>query len=174
MVKIAGREIEKTLFEDYIVLPQTGEDIVVKARAVPDYTEFEKLCPLPTPPGKQTREGFIPDREDDTYKLRLGQYGLQKIGWLALHSLYEFEWETVMESNPKTWVKWEDELHAAGFTTMETGLIFGLILDVNNLNENKLKAARESFSRGQEQARSDSCGPEEGPSDTQSGEPVTG
>ena len=174
MVKIAGKQIEKTLFEDFIVLPQNNEDIVIKARAVADYDEFEKLCPLPKPPGKQTRDGFIPDNNDDTHKLRVAQYGLQKIGWLAIQSLYEFEWETVEESNPKTWVRWEKELLASGFTTVEVGLVLSLILDVNHLNESKMKEARDSFLRGQEQAQSESYGQTDEPNDSQSGEPANG
>jgi len=172
MVKIAGQTIEKELFEDFIVLPQTGNDIVIKARAVPNYEEFEALCPLPKPPGKQTREGFVQDSTDATYKLRVEQYALQKLGWLALRSLYEFEWETVEDENPKTWSKWEQELWDSGFTSQETNHILGLVLDVNNLNEGKMKQARDSFLRGQEQEQSDSCGPEEGPTSTPSGEPA--
>jgi len=173
MVKIAGKPVEKTLFEDVIVLPQSGgNDIVVKARAVPSYEEFEALCRIPKPPGRQTREGFVRNTEDPTYKQQVEQFGLQKLGWLAIKSLYEFEWDIVEDENPKTWPKWEDELLAAGFTTQETSQILGLVLDVNNLNEMKMKVARDSFLRGQEQAQSESCGPEDGPTSTQSGEPA--
>lgn len=172
MVKIAGKQVEKTLFEDFIVLPQVDEDIIIKARAVPSYEEFEALCPLPKPPVKHTRNGTVQNTDDETFKLRVEQFALQKLGWLAMKSLYEIEFETLEPENPKTWPRWEKELQDSGFTTNETSHILGLVLDVNNLNEAKMKEARDSFLHGQEQEQSDSCGPEDGPTSTPSGEPA--
>ena len=157
-IKIAGQEIDSGLPEDFIVLrPDTNNEIVVHARAFRDFDEFHAVCPIPEPPGRQERgRGWVPNLEDKTFKQRMEQHNLQRVGWMAIQSLYEFEWSTVEAEHPKTWSKWETEMKDSGFTQIECNLILALILDVNGLNEAKMKEARESFLRGQEEGLSDS------------------
>lgn len=174
MVKIAGKEVTRALHEDVLVLPRgDDEPIVVRARAVVDFDAFNDMCPLPKPPGKLTKDGFVPNTEDETYKKRMEQYGLQRVGFLVVNSLQEFEWDTVQEDNPKTWTKWEDELKDAGLTNVECNLIMGLVLEVNSLDDAKLKSARESFLRGQAQEANESSSPTSEQDDSQSGEHVS-
>jgi hypothetical protein len=152
-IKIAGQEIDQTLPEDFIILrPDTGKEVLIKARAFRDFDEFNAVCPLPEPPGRQERgKGWVTNPNDPTFKQRMEQHSLQRVGWMILQSLYEIEWETVDSENPKTWPKWEEELKDSGFTQIECNLLIALILDVNGLNEEKMKLARESFLRGQEE-----------------------
>lgn len=159
-IKIAGKEITTKANEDFLVLPRgDDEPIVIKAKAVSDLEEFNKLCPEPKPPGKLTKDGFVPNTNDDTYKHRMEQYALQRVGYLVFKSLVptEIEWITVDPNNPKTWSKWDEDLKNSSFTAIECNHIIALVLSVNNLDEAKLKAARDSFVRGQAEALKDTA-----------------
>lgn len=175
-IKIDGQTVPSAKNEDVLVLPRGTGSIVIKARALPDLDPFNKMCPEPKPPGVQTRDGFVPNTQDDTYKKRFEQHNLQRIGYMVLHTLEptNMEWETVIADNPKSWPKWEEELKESGFTNVECNLILGLVMDVNSLNEAKLKEARASFLRGQVQEQSESPSPSSEPSDSPSGKPATG
>lgn len=150
-IKIAGQSVEPGLPEDLIILrPDSKSEIVIRARAFADFDEFHALCPIPEPPGRQERgRGWVPNLDDKTYKQRMHQHGLQRVGWMALQSLYEIQFETVQSDNPKSWVNWEKELKDSGFTQVECNLMLALVLDVNGLNEAKMSLARDSFLRGQ-------------------------
>lgn len=174
-IKIAGKEVPAALNEDVLVLPRGDEAIVIRARALVDIDEFAKLCPDPKPPGKLTKDGWEPNLNDDTYKKRVEQHNRQRAAYMVLHSLAptEIEWETVDIDNPKTWVKWEDELKESGFTNVECNLILQLVMDVNSLNDAKLKAAKDSFLLGLAQVSSEQSSQTSEQSDTPSGEHVS-
>jgi len=171
-IKIAGQEIEAVLPEDLIILrPGTDNEIIIRARAFRDFDEFHAVCPVPEPPGRQERgRGWVPNLQDQTYKQRMEQHALQRVGWMAIKSLYEIEWTNVDIDKPKTWAGWEDELKESGFTSVECNLIMALVLDVNGLNESKMQMARESFLRGQEVAQSESSSQTSEQKSSQSGE----
>lgn len=173
-IKIAGQEIDQTLPEDFIVLRGgTDQEVVIRARAFRDWDEFNKLCPMPEAPGRHERgKGFVRNFEDKTYKDRVLQRSRQQVGWMVLQSLYEVEWETVESDNAKTWPRWEEELKNSGFTQIECNLIIALVMDVNSLNEDKMREARESFSRGQEAAQNDSSSQTSEQESTPSGVPA--
>lgn len=171
-MKIGGKEVEAYLHEDVLILPRGESALVIRAKAIPDFDEFNKICPTPKPPGGLTKDGWVPDTEDDTFKKRVEQHAIQRIGWMMIMSLQEVEWDTVDIDNPKTWHKWEDDLRDAGFTTVEANHILALVLEVNSLNDVKLKEARDSFLRGQEQALSESSSQTSEQNDSQSGEPA--
>lgn len=137
-----------------MVLPRGEASIVFRAVGVPDLEEFHKLCPEPKPPGKLTKDGFIPDEKDPAYKEILANHNKQRISWLAINTLRvsEIEWDTVKPENPKTWNNWESDLRNAGLTQVEVNLVGQLVLDANSLNEDKLVKAREVFQRGRVQA----------------------
>jgi hypothetical protein len=175
-IKIDGQAVPTAMNEDVLVLPRGNSTVVIKARALLDLDSFNKVCPEPKPPGRQTRDGFVPNTNDDTYKKRLDQHHLQRIGYMVLHTLEptNIAWEMVLADNPKSWPKWEDELKESGFTNVECNLILGLVLDVNSLNEAKLKEARASFLRGQVQEQNGSPSQSSEQSDSLSGKPANG
>jgi hypothetical protein len=147
---------------------------VFEARALRDWDEFNALCPEPKPPGIRTRDGFVPDKDDPTYKQILTNYKAQQFAFLVIKSLEpsEIEWTIVDPSNPSTWRKWSDELQQADFTQIEVNRVIQLVLDANCLNEDRLKEARELFVRGRQQAEADFSGPLTELGFGQSGEPA--
>lgn len=173
-MKIDGKEVPKSLNEDILVLPRGDSHIVFRARALRDIEDFSKLCPEPEPPGKLTKDGWIPNTNDETFKHRMKQYNLQRAGYMVIHSLEptNIEWDQVDPNNPKTWTKWDEELKEAGFTNVECNLIMQLVMDVNSLNDAKLKEARESFLRGQAQVSEKQSSQTSELNGSQPGEPV--
>ncbi len=172
-MKISGQIITQQVNSDILVLPRGEDVIVIKAQAISNYDEFEKLCPVPEAPGKLTRDGFIPNLEDETYKGKVERHGVQRVGWMVINSLLEIDWDKVDKANPKTWPKWEDDMKDAGFSSVERNLILGLVLEVNSLDERKLKSARESFIRGQEQAANESDSQTSEQKSSSSGKPAS-
>jgi hypothetical protein len=158
-MRIGGVEVNG-LPREILVLPRGDQEIVFEACALADWDEFNALCPEPKPPGIRTRDGFVPDKDDPTYKQILTNYKAQQFAFLVIRSLEpsEVEWEIVDVSNPSTWKKWSDELQEAGLTQIEVNRVIQLVLDANCLNEARLKEARELFVRGRQQAEADSSG----------------
>lgn len=149
-MKIAGQEVSGPHVET-LVLPRGDEDVIVfRAQAVQDFDEFEKLCPEPKPPGKRTKEGFVPNLNDETYRSVLQSHNERRIAYLVVCSLEpsKIEWETVDISNPKTWMNYVEEFKAAGFSTIEINRIVQVVMSANALDEVKLQQAREVFLRG--------------------------
>lgn len=173
-MKIGGVELNGPN-EEVLVLPRLSGNIVIRARAVSDLSEFEKLVPEPTPPGKLTKDGWVPQVDDETYQKKVEHYSTQKFAYIVLKSLEpsEIEWEGVDLANPQTWKNWTTELMAAGISAIEVNRITACVMQANALDERKLKEAREVFLRGLAEAQSASSGHPTEPESTQSGEPVT-
>lgn len=149
-MKIAGETITRELNTDVLVLPRGDDFVVVKAQAIAEMDEFEKLCIAPEAPGRLVaKKGFVKNEDDPTYKEQMKQYGMQRIGWIVINSLLDIEWDNVDYEVPKTWTKWETDMKDAGFSSGERNLVLGLVLTVNSLDEQKLEDARESFIQGQ-------------------------
>lgn len=161
--------------EELLVLPRDEGDLVFRAKALPDMDEFYKLCPEPEPPGKLTKDGWVPDEGDPNYKTVVANYVKQRVGYMVVHSLApsNIEWASVEPHNPKTWGRWDEELKAAGLTQREVNLVWELVISANALSEDKLKKARESFLRGQAAGRAKSSGLHTEPQTTPSGEPAS-
>jgi hypothetical protein len=173
-MKIAGQKVSKQVHTDVLVLPRGSDDpIVFTAQGIADFKPFEAMCPLPEPPGRLTKDGFIPNTKDETYVSQMENHNRQRVGWMVLTSLVDVEWDQADLDNPKTWPKWEDDMENAGFSSIERNLVLGLVLDVNQLDDKKLKAARESFIQGQEQARNASSSLTSEPKSTPSGDPAS-
>lgn len=173
-IKIAGQEVPQTPHEDVLVLPRGEISIAIRARAIGDFDEFTKICPDPKAPGVLVKGGgFEPNTKDKTYVAMLDQHNVRRIGWMVIRSLQEIEWDKVDTDDPKTWELWQEDFRDSGFTTVECNLVLGLVLDVNALNEDKLKQARESFIQGQVQAESESASRNSEPESTPHGEPVS-
>lgn len=167
-IKIAGKEVSTQANEDFIILTRGEDSIIIRARALQDMDEFLDAVKEPKPPGKLVRGEWKDNVEDPTYKQRMETFSKQRAGFLVIRSLEpsEIEWETVVDDDPKTWPNWEDDLKNSGFTNVECNHILTLVMGVNQLDEAKMKAARESFLRGQEAESEKSPGPNTEQSDT--------
>lgn len=172
-MRIGGVEV-KGPNEEILVLPRLEQDIVIKARAVTSMSEFEKLCPEPKPSGKLTKDGFVPELNDETYLQKVSHHSNQRFAYLVLQSLLpsDIEWETVQLDNPKTWTNWDQELRDAGFSDVEVNRIITCVMQANALDDAKLKAAREVFLLGRAENEEKSSGLQTEQKTMQSGTPA--
>jgi hypothetical protein len=149
-MKIGGVQVSKC--EELLVLPRgNGDDIPFRAKAVAINEEFDSLVPMPVAPMIQTKEGKSRDYSDAEYKKAVARRSEQRFAFLCIKSLEpsEIEWETVDLEKPATWVKWSDELMAAGISETECNRIVGIVMIANSLDEDKIEEARKAFLRGQ-------------------------
>ena len=153
-MKIAGVDPSTLPAVETLVFPRDGQFIVFTARGLPDLDEFEALCPLPTPPAKMTPKGITPDLDDKGYLSVMDEWNKRRISYFIVKSLEpsEIEWDTVKMDQPNTWANWSIDLKNGGFSKAECNLVFNLCFSANSLDEDKLKAARESFRHGQQGA----------------------
>jgi hypothetical protein len=160
--------------EKILVIPRDGAPLVFRARALPDMNEFQALCPLPTPPGSLTKDGWVPNPNDPTYRTVLENHAKKRLAYLVIRTLEpsNIEWDTVDPNNPKTWANWDADLKKAGLIQNERNLVLDLCVDCNVLSEDKIKSARESFLLGQAQAQAASPGQTSEPVNTPSGPPA--
>ena len=80
-MKIGGIDPTTLPSEVFLVLPRGDQEIVFRAQPVKDMDAFEALCPRPTPPGKMTREGWVPLDNDPTYQTVLAAWANQRLGY---------------------------------------------------------------------------------------------
>lgn len=172
-MKIGGKTVTAPP-KELLVLHREPENIVFWGQAIPDMEEFHTLCPLQDPPGKLTKDGWVPDSNDPGYLTVLENHGKQRLGYMVIHTLEpsEIEWDTVKVDNPKTWTNWEADFLKAKFTQIEIQRIIQLVLDANSLNEEKLARAREDFLRGRVQVQQPISSPSTAPESLPSGEPA--
>jgi hypothetical protein len=175
-MKIAGIDPTSLSNEVLLVLPRGDKEIVFRAKGLPDMSGFEALCPYPKPPGKFTKEGWIPNLTDPTYQQVLGEWAKKRLGYMVLKSLApsEVEWDTVNENDPRTWAGWEEDLKGGGLTQIECNRVLALVLEANALDEAKLQKAREVFLAGQAPMPPEFSGPATEPANTPSGTPANG
>ena len=175
-MKIGGIDPSTLPVEELLVLPRGDQQVVFRAIGVPDYDEFDEFCPTPKPPGKLTKDGWVPNMEDDGYQEILAIHEKKRLAWMVIKSLSPsaIEWDTVNLDNPSTWVNWKKDLKAAGFSQVECNRIMHLVLQANCLDEKKLQKAREVFQLGQQPVPSEFAGQSIEPEITPSGEPVEG
>lgn len=152
-MKLDGRKIEG-LNEEFIVIPRKDKDIVLRARAIPGYEEFEQMVQLPKPPIKMMPKGKkVSDFENPRYKAGVQDYAMKRTHWLILKSLEatdNLEWETVIMGDPDTWSNFEKEMRDSGFSEVELMKIIQMVMAANGLDETKLEKAREDFLLSQE------------------------
>jgi hypothetical protein len=148
-MKISGIEVTKN--EALLVLPRDNGDIPIRATAVAINEEWEKKCPEPVAPMLQTKDGNNPDFSDETYKESMERRGKLRFALMIIRSLEpsNIEWEEVDVDKPATWLKWDEELMAAGLSEVECNRILGLVMEANSLDEAKIKEARAAFLLGQ-------------------------
>jgi len=147
-VKIHGKKIDGPK-EQLVVIPRPSGDVVFKARAVRDFSDFDKICPLPTPP-EVIRPGGVRslDPEDLDYKKKLDEWARNKSTWMIVKSLDAtpgLEWDTIDWAKSETWKNYETELMEAGFSAAEMARIIGIVMDACGLNQEKIDEATERF-----------------------------
>lgn len=177
-MKYKGQKLEGPA-EDYIVFPRRSGDIVFCVRAILNYGECEKLDPKPEPPmrllpgGKAGRQQA--NVEDPKYKKALDDWASRRTYYMIIKSLEpseDVEWENVKLSDPSTWTLVDKELEDAGFTASEATMLIRKIMEVNGLDESKIKEATDSFLAGQVAMQSKLISQDSEQSDTPSGEPA--
>jgi len=177
-MKLFDKKIEGPNIE-LIVIPRGGDkqDIVLQAAAIMDFTPFEQTCPEPKPPMKILKGGAREyNLEDVGYKQALSRWGDQKVAWMVIESLKAtpgLEWETIVPSNPKTWLLYIDELKASGFSLIEIQRITNGVFAANCLNEQRVEEARKNFLRGPQDQLVDTSGPSTEQPSTSSGKPAS-
>ncbi len=147
-MKMNGKEISGPNIE-YVVIPRHTGDLVFKAQAVLDMSEFENLVKLPKPGKKMMAGGkIVDDREDATFRSGVKDYADKRYAFIILKSLSAtegLEWSTVRLSDPETWLGWEKEMEKSGFTFNEINLIQVGVASANGLSQEKLDEARARF-----------------------------
>lgn len=148
-MKIGGVKVSPNV--EYLVLPRPDGDLVFIARSVSVNEEFEKIVPEPTPPGVRTKDGFQRDYKDKSYHQQIEAREEKRMAFMVLKSIEgsDIEWDKVDMDKPETWVGWDKEMHEAGLSEYETNRIVNTVMAANSLDEEKIKAARASFLRGQ-------------------------
>jgi hypothetical protein len=152
-MKLHGQKIDGPNVE-IIVLPRGNDkpDIIFRAQAILDSKEFDKLCPVPEPPGRIMKGGKKElNFNDSAYQAEMRRYADKRVAWMVLESLKAtegLEWETVTLNDHTTWLKYEDELKAAGFSYIEVQRIQNGVFTANCLNEAKVEEARQNFLHG--------------------------
>lgn len=119
------------------------------AHAVLDYSEFDRLVPLPKKRVRVTPNGEESDIEDDVaYIAASGKRRELDLDYMCIKSLAAtpgIEWDTVKINEPNTWANWRVDLQKSGFSRVEINRIFGGVCQANALDEDFVKAARDSF-----------------------------
>jgi hypothetical protein len=161
--------------QEILILPRGEQVLVIRAQAV-NLDEFDALCPEPKPPGKLTKDGWIPNLLDESYQQIIANHNEKRIAYLVVKSLEpsDIEWEKVQIGNPRTWTDYVQDFKAAGLTTIEINRIVQCVMQANSLDEAKLEQARKSFLAGQVQALNASSGQPIAPANMLSGELVKG
>lgn len=148
-MKIKGKKIEGPN-EAIIVIPRsTGNDIILKARAVLDMGVFDKMCPMPVPPQRMLAGGrMVPNLKDKGFLQQIDKHSTQRLSWIILTSLEAtegLEWEKVKLDDPSTWEEFRVEMKESGFADIEINRVIAECINVNALNEDKIEEARDRF-----------------------------
>jgi hypothetical protein len=174
-MRIGGIDPNTLPKEEFLVLPRGEEMIVFRATGVPNYDEFNALCPSPKVPMKLVKGSREPNLDDKDYKSLIAIYNTNRIGWLVVKSLEpsNIEWDTVKPDKPSSWKNWETDMQKNGFNQVECNRVTQLVFQANCLDEDKLNQARENFLRGQQPEPSESSGQSTEPETTLSGKPAS-
>ncbi len=172
-MKIGGRTVEGP-HEEILVLPRGENPIVIRAKAVLDLDEFETICPEPKPPGKLTKEGWVPNKDDPSYRQLVSMHTDKRIAYMVIRSLEpsEIEWDSVKIEDPRTWLNYIKDFREAGLATVEINRIIQLVMVANALDETKLEEARKVFLLGQRPAPDQYSGQNSEQPNSPSGEPA--
>ena len=164
-----------------VVFPRTdSDDIVITVGPVLDYSEFEAICPEPKPkvrrfPGKS---GKAPESatDDPRFVAKVAERAKYQTYWMLIQSLSYtegLEWEIVDLEKPETWLKFEEELRASGFSMGEISRIMGEINIVCGLDQDKIDEATAAFLASEEEPQNNESSPSEEQQSTPPGEPAS-
>lgn len=146
-MKINGKQISGPPTE-VVVIPRGTEELVIRAQAVLDFADLEKLNPMPQAPMKLLPGGETQQNvEDPDYQKRIMEWAQQKTDWMILKSLSATEgldWETVEMDDPKTWSNYRKELDTT-FTPGEMAKILEAVMTACGLNQSKIEEATKRF-----------------------------
>jgi len=147
-MKIKGKKIEGANIEIIAIPRGSGDDIILKARAILDMAPFEKMCPPPRPPMRKIDGVDVPNLRDKDYQQQVNKYAEKRMAWMTITSLEateDLEWEKVDAGDPSTWLYLRLELKEAGFSDIEVNRIIAGVVSANALSEAKVEEARERF-----------------------------
>lgn len=155
-MKLQGKTIEGVNEID-IIIPR-GNDIsnaiVLKARAILDWSLLDKLLPAPKPRVKILPGGKRElDEKNPEFVKRREDYWARRSIWIVLESLKAtpgLEFEKVIYEKPDTYLDFEKEMKEAGFSFVEVQRIIAGCMQVNALSEQMLDQARADFLSFQE------------------------
>jgi len=147
--EIKGRNIEVVVFRRPVLEDGSCGNIAFKAEAIPDYKEFDKMCPQPEPP-EILRPGGVrtSNLKDKRFLAALDIWASKKTAYVVLKSLQAtegLEWENVDMKNPETWSLYRKELTDSDFTDNEVAKIIEIVGIANSMDDGMLDAAREDF-----------------------------
>jgi len=135
-----------------------GKDVFeLNIASILDYTEFDKIVPLPKPPlvSKISTGSQYQDYNDIRYRVKFEEYVQQKSNYAVIKGLQAtegLEWGTVRIEEPDTWKNIQDDLRTC-FTEGEIVDIMEGVREANNPTEAKQKEAFDSFFATQEQEK---------------------
>lgn len=111
--------------------------------------EYTKLYPLPKAPMiRKPGKPPYPDYNDEEYKKKVLEHQKQRLAHNFLKSIAAtptLTWDTVDLEKPETWVNWDTELDAAGFTQSEKNLLFEGYMKANTLSDEHVAKATQDF-----------------------------
>jgi len=151
-MKIGGHKISGRNIVVIPILRGTG-NFFLKAGAIADYEDFEKLCPVTKAPMimRAGETQAVPDVADPEYLKKIDERNTRRTSWMIIQSLNDtedIEWETVKFEDPTTWINWSKELKESGFADTELVRIMNAVLEANSLDEEKVEQARKDFLAG--------------------------
>ena len=142
--------------EAVLVLPHRGANLVLRAQAIPDMTEFHLMCPKPIPPKILTKDGPKEDTDNEHYVSQMINFAQKRTAYLVVKSLEcsDIEWDTVDPLNPSTWARWDEDFRNAGLNEIQIQRIIDLVMEANSLDDEKIKWARDQvFAVGQQEPK---------------------
>jgi hypothetical protein len=161
-----------------VILPRPDGDLEFLIKAIDNFDEFEKLCPLPKPPAK-----ILPNNErventnDPAYVKKCEAYGVKRMAYIVVKGLMDgtpdLEWETVDISDNTTWSNFRKELRDSGLSDIEINRLVNGALVANSLSERAVEEARKRFLAGLQAPRDESSSLVDELASSQSGEPAS-
>ncbi len=150
-MKFLGIKIEKP--EPLpLVIPHNGTEIVFLAQLVDNYDEFDRLVKRPKPPKKLLAGGKEEsDFKDEDYLKAVNDWSDKRSIWMFIESLSvteDIEWELVDRQDPNTWLKFDEELKSAGFSSPVIERIKMLCFKACGLDQKMIDEATERFLAG--------------------------
>lgn len=174
-MKIKGVPLMGLNVQEIIIPRGDGMPIVFFARALPDFSEFDKLVPQPEPPRRLMAGGIeVQNIADPHHQVALAIRSDMRMDFMVLKSLEatpDLEWELVKITDPTTWQYLRQEFRNSGFTDIEIGRIRAGCMKANCLNEDHIQEAANRFHVAR-QAFPQEKSPMDVPTSTQFGEPA--